>query len=288
MTGFGRGEAIADGVVWRAEVSSVNRKQLEIVVQLPRELGELEAGLRGKIAERLSRGRVQASFVADRGVGSATKLKVDEDLARQYADSLTRLGASLGLEGGVTATDAVRWPGVFVLEQSSWSAELALPLLEKAMEGALVQMLAMRRTEGANLKVDMLARLALLEGMLDEAGVLAPQAVVRLRDALRVRLEEAGLPLPLDDERLVKEIAMFADRCDISEEITRAASHIGQFRAYMESGEPVGRSLDFLAQELFREFNTMGSKANHAPLAQLIVRAKTELEKIREQVQNIE
>ena len=112
--------------------------------------------------------------------------------------------------------------------------------------------------------------------------------VAKYRDALRQRLADAGLPLPLDDERLVKEIGLFADRCDISEEITRAASHIKQFRTYMDNGEPVGRSLDFLSQELFREINTMGSKANHAQLAQLVVRAKTELEKIREQVQNIE
>jgi uncharacterized protein (TIGR00255 family) len=146
----------------------------------------------------------------------------------------------------------------------------------------------MRAIEGANLKADILARLGTLEGLLGEAEELAPLAVARLRDALKQRLEEAGLPLPLEDERLVKEIALYADRCDISEEITRATSHIGQFRTYMDSGEPVGRSLDFLSQELFREFNTMGSKANHAPLAQLIVRAKTELEKIREQVQNIE
>lgn len=124
--------------------------------------------------------------------------------------------------------------------------------------------------------------------MLQEAAALTPQVVSRYRDVLRQRLTDAGLPLPLDDERLVKEIALFADRCDISEEITRATSHIAQFRTYMDSGEPVGRPLDFLSQELFREFNTMGSKANHATLAQLVVKAKTELEKIREQVQNIE
>lgn len=275
-------------MVWRVEISSVNRKQLEIVVQLPRELGDLEAGLRGKIAERLSRGRVQASFVVDRGSGSAARLRVDETLAKQYVEAFGRLSVGLELGGAVQVTDAVRWPGVFALEQSNASLDQALPSLERALEVALTQMLAMRGIEGGNLKVDMLMRLGLLEGMLGEAAALAPQAVTRLRDALRQRLEDAGLPLPLEDERLVKEIALFADRCDISEEITRAHSHIGQFRTYMESGEPVGRSLDFLSQELFREFNTMGSKANHAPLAQLIVRAKTELEKIREQVQNIE
>lgn len=279
---------MADGVVWRVEVSSVNRKQLEIVVQLPRELAELEVVMRGRIAERLSRGRVQASFVVDRGSASASSLRVDEGLARQYLEAFGRLNEGLGLKVPSSAGDAVRWPGVFVLEQSALVVAETQGCLEEALEGALTQMLSMRRKEGENLKVDMEVRLNLLEGMLEEARGLAPQVVVKLRDALRQRLEEAGLPLALDDERLVKEIAVYADRCDISEEITRAGSHIGQFRSYMDSGEPVGRSLDFLSQELFREFNTMGSKANHALLAQLVVRAKTELEKIREQVQNIE
>lgn len=288
MTGFGRGEAIADGVVWRAELSSVNRKQLELVVHLPRELAELEVPVRNKLAEKLSRGRVQLNVHADRGTGTTSALRVDETLARQYADALRRMAATLGVGPALTASEMTRWPGVFTLEQSEWTAEQALPQIEKAVNAALTQMLAMRHTEGANLKADISARLDALQAMLGTARELSPQVVERYRDTLRQRLADAGLPLPLDDERLVKEIGLFADRCDISEEQTRAESHIAQFRAYMDSGEPVGRSLDFLSQELFREFNTMGSKANHAALAQLVVRAKTELEKIREQVQNIE
>lgn len=288
MTGFGRGEAVADGVIWRVELSSVNRKQLELVIHLPRELTELETPLRSKLAEKLSRGRVQLSVHADRGVASSAVLRVDESLAKQYATALQRAAVSLGISPDFSASDMTRWPGVFSLEQSEFTAEEALPHVEKAVSAALTQMLAMRRAEGANLKADIHARLDLLQSMLATAQELAPQVIERYRDALRQRLADAGLPLPLDDERLLKEIGLFADRCDISEEQTRAASHIAQFRAYMESGEPVGRSLDFLSQELFREFNTMGSKANHASLAQLVVRAKTELEKIREQVQNIE
>ena len=288
MTGFGRGEAIADGVVWRAEISSVNRKQLELVVHLPRELGELEIPLRNKLAEKLSRGRVQLSIHADRGTTTTAGLRVDEALAKQYAEALQRMAATLGVSPIVNTSDFARWPGVFSLEQGEWTPEQALPAIEKAMNAALTQMLAMRQTEGINLKADISARLDVLQGMLGSARELSPQVVERYRETLRQRLADAGLPLPLDDDRLVKEIALFADRCDITEEQTRAESHIAQFRTYMDSGEPVGRSLDFLSQELFREFNTMGSKANHATLAQLVVRAKTELEKIREQVQNVE
>lgn len=288
MTGFGSGEALADGVVWRAEISSVNRKQLELVVQLPRELGELESGLRNRLAAKLSRGRVQVSIKADRGSQAGAKLRVDEGLAKQYVEALKKLAADLQTSSNVETSQMTRWPGVFSLEQSELSAEEALPFIEKAADAALKQMLIMRQTEGANLKADISSRLDALHIMLQSAAELSPQVVTKYRDSMRQRLADAGLPLPLDDERLVKEIGLFADRSDISEEITRAESHIAQFRAYMDSGEPVGRSLDFLSQELFREINTMGSKANHAPLAQLVVRAKTELEKIREQIQNIE
>ena len=288
MTGFGRGEAIADGIVWRAEASSVNRKQLELVVSLPRELSELDIPLRNRCAARLSRGRVQVSISMDQGAGSASRLRVDETLAQQYADALHHLAQKMHISPTLSLTEMTRWPGVFSIEQTSWTAEQALPHLEKAVDAALTQMLAMRQAEGLNLKTDISGRLDALQVMLRDARALSPQIIERQRDMLRQRLADAGLPLPLDDERLVKEIALFADRSDTTEEQTRAESHIAQFRTYMDSGEPVGRSLDFLSQELFREFNTMGSKANHAQLAQLVVRAKTELEKIREQVQNVE
>ncbi len=285
MTGFGRGESVADGIAWRAEISSVNRKQLEIIVSLPRELAELEIPLRNRLAKQISRGRVQASITADRGSSYGT-LRVDDALAKQYADELLRLSQTLGIVS--PAADMTRWPGVFTLEQSAWSVEKTAPHIEKALDAALTQMIAMRQSEGAHLKADISARLDELSTLFQDAEKLAPQIVQRQREALRQRLAEAGLPLPLDDERLLKEIALFADRCDVSEEITRAESHITQFRAYMDGDAPAGRSLDFLAQELFREINTMGSKAGDAALAQIAVRAKTELEKIREQVQNVE
>jgi uncharacterized protein (TIGR00255 family) len=177
---------------------------------------------------------------------------------------------------------------VFSLEQSQVAPAVAQAAIEQALDAALQQLITMRQREGDHLREDITQRLDSLERMLQSAAELAPQVVEAYRKNLRQRLSEAGLPLPLEDERLVKEIAMFADRCDVSEELTRAHSHIKQFHTYLASGQPVGRSLDFLLQELFREFNTLGSKANHAALAQLVVQGKTEIEKIREQVQNIE
>lgn len=288
MTGFGRGEAHDQGVIWRVEISSVNRKQLELVVQLPRELNEIEASLRSFVASKISRGRVQIQVKLDRGAESSGRLSVDRVLAGQYVDSVRQLSRELGLEFHVNANDLVRWPGVFNIEQAETELESAQKSIFQATEQALEGFLQMRQTEGLNLKKDIEGRLNALVSMFEEAASFGPMVLEKYRAALHQRLVDAGLPIDLNDDRLVKEVGIFADRCDISEEITRALSHVDQFRQYMESGEPAGRSLDFLSQELFREINTMGSKANHAPLAQLVVRAKTELEKIREQVQNLE
>lgn len=282
MTGFGRGEAVSDGVIWRAEITSVNRKQLEIVIRLPGDFSEIETTLRSRITQKISRGRVQCVITADRGAGTGATLRVDENLARQYAEQLRKLGFDS------ESSDPTRWPGVFALEQGETGDEQARPLMEKALDSALDQLVAMRRAEGAHLQADIAARLDSITALLQTMREHAPQVIARYRESLRQRLAESGLPLPLDDERLVKEIALHADRCDISEEITRTESHLAQFRAYMDASEPPGRALDFLCQELHREWNTMGSKANDAALAQTVVRAKTELEKIREQVQNIE
>jgi len=146
----------------------------------------------------------------------------------------------------------------------------------------------MRKAEGADLKADFLERLTTLENHAEEIGRATPKVVERQRELLHTRLREAEIEIDLNDERLLKEIALFAERCDISEETTRLASHINRFREYLDSEEPMGRSLDFLCQEINREFNTIGSKANDAGIGQTVVSAKTELEKIREQIQNIE
>ncbi|MFM2166233.1 MAG: hypothetical protein RIS79_604 [Verrucomicrobiota bacterium] len=289
MTGFGRGEARRDGVSWSVECASVNRKQLEAAVSLPRELSELEAQVRNLVAASVSRGRVNVTVRSESAAeGSANAVNVDHALAQQYYHALHALALKLEIPAEVSLHDLMRLPGVVGLQQAESSAEQAWPLIEEAVSAALKQMNAMRETEGAHLREEMESRLSRIEGLL--ASIREKAAIVpeTQRKLLRQRLEDAGLPLPLDDERLVKEIALFADRTDISEELSRAASHVKQFRTYLASREPVGRSLDFLLQEFFREFNTMGSKCNQAEIAHHVVTAKTELEKIREQVQNVE
>lgn len=293
MTGFGRGEAVAGGRSWVVECASVNRKQLEVVISLPREVpaAEIEPGLRQQVQKRVSRGRVQvqARLVESEGSSGAMAAQMNAEVAAAYVEQARALGAKLGVPGELGMADLLRLPGVIAQGAAAEDSEaFGMEPLQAAFEEALTNLIAMREKEGANLKEELLGRLAEIERLLGEIKLLAPQVVVQHRDALKQRLAEAGLELPLEDERLVKEIALYADRCDISEELARAASHLKQFRAGMDSGEAVGRSLDFLAQEFFREFNTMGAKANDASLAHLVVAAKTELEKIREQIQNVE
>ena len=289
MTGFGRGEARRDGVTWAVECASVNRKQLEVAVSLPRELSELEGNVRHLVAAGVSRGRVNVTVRSESLVDtSSNAVHVDQGLAQQYYHALHALAVRLEIPAEVSLHDLMRLPGVVGLQQAETSAEQAWPLIEEAAAAALMQMNLMRETEGTHLREDMEARMCRIEELLTSIREKAVTVPETQRKLLRQRLEDAGLPLPLDDERLVKEIALFVDRTDISEELSRAASHVKQFRAYLASAEPVGRSLDFLLQEFFREFNTMGSKCNNAEIAHHVVTAKTELEKIREQAQNVE
>ncbi|WP_395730242.1 YicC/YloC family endoribonuclease [Prosthecobacter sp.] len=288
MTGFGRGEAQRPGVTWSVECSSVNRKQLEVAVNLPRELSELENAVRTEVSAVVSRGRVNVAVRRETGTSGTEAVRVDQELAAHYYHAMHALALKLDIPLDITLTDITRLPGVITQAQTEIATEDAWPSLQEALAAALKQLNTMRATEGASLRSDIESRLAVIESLLQSIRAKAATVPEHQRKILRQRLEDAGLPLPLDDERLVKEIALFADRTDISEELTRAASHVQQFRAYLASDTPAGRSLDFLLQEFFREFNTMGSKCNNAEIAHHVVTAKTELEKIREQVQNAE
>lgn len=288
MTGFGRGEARQEGTTWLVECSSVNRKQLEVSVNLPRDLADLETQVRNQVAAVCSRGRVNVHIRPDQTEAQTVMPRLDEAAAARYIVELRILAARLGIAPEITLSEIVRLPGVLVNQVEQTAPDAVWPTIQAALMAALNQLVTMRTAEGANLRADIESRLATIESLAGGIAEKAPTVPQQQRQALRQRLEQAGLPLPLDDERLVKEITLFADRTDISEELSRAASHLQQFRAYLASGDPVGRSLDFLVQEFFREFNTMGSKCNNAEIAHAVVSAKTELEKIREQVQNVE
>jgi len=290
MTGFGRGEATTKGgLLVRVEIAAVNRKQTDIVVGLPRDLNELEARVREIVNAAVSRGRINVSVACQAANGGGTTtLSVNEALAAQYQDAIAQLNRRFGTAVVLEAGDLLRAPGVFALSEIAVSPEDVWPALEQALGKALAAMVKERTREGTQLRDDLLAR---GEALMREAAAitkLAPDVVRNYRAALGKRLADAGLPIDLADERLVREIALHADRSDLSEELTRLGIHYKQFQKYVKSREPVGRAMDFLCQELNRELNTIGSKANNAAIAQHVVNAKSELEKIREQVQNVE
>jgi uncharacterized protein (TIGR00255 family) len=288
MTGFGCGEALNDDLIYRVEVASVNRKQADIVVNLPRELSALDSRIRKQVSEVVSRGRINVGISLKSGEAQGGSLSINLPLAEEYTEAIAKLEERLGLNGLVSRFDPSRAPGVIQLGETLPEPEDAWPFVQKALKESLSKLLEMRSTEGAHLKSDLESRLATLKGFLQQISEQAPSVVKRYRDNLIKRLDSADIELNLDDERLIKEIGLFADRCDISEEVTRLESHFAQCHKYFKSDEAVGRPLDFLIQEMGREINTIGSKANDASIAQIIVESKTELEKIREQIQNIE
>ena len=290
MTGYGRGDCAREGFKVTVELSSVNRKQAEISVNLPREMEMLEAQMRDLINRHIARGRltVRVSLHAAAGKASA-RMHLNLPLAQAYARELGRLAKQLKLAGPVSLDHLVRAPGVFQTDEELADAEHLWPAVEKALKQALAALVKTREREGAHLAEDLDAHVALMRNCAARVQAQAPQAAERYRQQLIERIKSAGLEAPAaDDERLLKEIVFFADRSDISEELTRLQSHFQQFNDCVKSKEPVGRMLDFLAQEMNREINTIGSKANDALISREVVILKAELEKFREQAQNVE
>jgi uncharacterized protein (TIGR00255 family) len=288
MTGYGRGESQHGGAKISVELNSVNRKQSDIVVNLPRELNELEPRIRQTINEKISRGRMNVVVAYHAGANGGRKLALDTALARSYHDAMRALQSELGAPGEITIGAILQAPGVMRFSEEEITADSIWPAVEGALEDALRELVKMREQEGKHLAKDLIHRLKFIRQSLKEVRKLHPEVLVKYRENLRERISSAGLSLALDDERLLKEVAIFADRSDVSEELTRLESHLAQFAHHLRKNEPVGRTLEFITQEIFRELNTLGSKANDAALSQHVVACKSELEKIREQIQNLE
>jgi len=289
MTGYGRGECAQRGFKVTIEVSSVNRKQTEIAVNLPRDLEVLEAQIRDQINRRVARGRLTVRVSVHAAEGAAGRMRINSELAKTYTRELRALARTLHLAEAVTLDMLTRAPGVLQPAEEIREAEELWPATEKALNAALDILLKMREREGACLARDLKSRVTSLRAGVRRVQVRAPKAAERYREQLLARIKTAGLEAPgLEDERLVKEIFYFADRSDISEELTRLQSHFQQFDDCVKSTEPVGRTLDFLSQEINREINTIGSKANDSAISREVVLLKAELEKFREQVQNVE
>ena len=287
MTGFGRSQTSHEGVDISVEINSVNRRNLEISVSLPREWQQLERDIQTLLREHFNRGKLHVSIQAAPGASEAG-----------FQWDQAGLESSLRRLGEVAAKHAIAWPpeaDALVRLAALNKVEVILPSTDEAMASVMQHVAAasselntMRQTEGSALAADLSARVEFLASGLASIEDLGTGTVPRYREVLFQRLAQADLDLDLDDERVRKEIALFADKCDTTEEQTRLASHFEQFRECLAAGSPIGRKLEFIVQEINREFNTIGSKANNVEVSRLVIDAKNEIERIREQIQNVE
>ncbi|MDR5708426.1 MAG: YicC/YloC family endoribonuclease [Armatimonadota bacterium] len=294
MTGYGLGEARAEGGRWVVEARAVNHRFLEVNVRLPRSLQALEDRVRAAFAQRLLRGRVDVSIIREDSARRGKAVRVDADLARQYAMAFEELRQALALRDPVPLSVLLSLPDVVRVEEAEEDLEVLWTQLRPAVEQCAENLVQMREAEGARLARDLLERLDRIEAALERIAGRAPEVVrayaARLRRRMEELLREAGVPEgAVDEARLSMEVALFADRCDIGEEVVRLRSHLLESRTLLVEGTgAVGRKLEFLLQEMMREANTIGAKAGDLEIIRAVLGIKSELESLREQVQNLE
>ncbi len=289
MTGFGRAQGNIDNGSFTVEIKTVNHRFIDFSLRLPRALNEHENRIKELIKERLNRGYVSYQLSWDKQSDeNGGRLVLNEEKIRRYQELFEQMNRQYGIPGAVGAETFSRLPDVFRTESESGGAEQLLPLVEEATRRALEALVEMRRREGEVLRLDILARLEKMESLMDQAQLRGPERVARLEQRLKDRVRAALEGEVVDQARLMTEITIYADKWDFSEEDVRFRSHLEAMRRDLIEGGPVGRKLSFLTQELNREANTVASKANDAPIAQLMVGVKEEIEKVREQVENIE
>jgi uncharacterized protein (TIGR00255 family) len=289
MTGFGRAEVSGGGVVVTAEARSVNHRHLDVSLRVPRALASAELELRRLIASRLERGRVDVAVQVAPAAGAAPqRIRMDASLAREYLEQARAFARDVGVAGEVTLGWLLERPGVVRMEDVEPAEGAVWPVLAEAVTTALADLITGRAAEGDALAAELRRLLGELATEVETIAARAPAAVARreerLRDRIRSVLGEAGV----DEGRLLTEVAIWADKTDVTEELTRLRAHLAQFAATLDRGGALGRSLDFLIQELGREVNTASAKADDLELSQAAIAAKGILEKMREQVQNIE
>ncbi|MGI5878665.1 MAG: YicC/YloC family endoribonuclease [Christensenellales bacterium] len=288
MTGFGRCTVQRDGRKITVELKSVNHRNLDLAIRLYRTVSFLEEGIRAALSARLVRGHIDVylNYINERD--DHKQVTADIPLARAYAAAIRELSATLGARGGLKVDTLAGLPDVLRVTEADEDEEALRALAAEALEGALTELIEMRRREGERLREDLTERLDLMERLAAQAAQRAPDVVTDYRDRLKARIAELLASAQVDEPRLATEVALFADKASIDEELVRLMSHIGQARALLDACEPVGRKLDFLVQELNREVNTLCAKANDIDIINIGLSLKNEIEKIREQVQNIE
>lgn len=288
MTGFGRGVNTTAEYNITIDVKSVNHRYLDFYFKVSKAYAFLEEKLRREITGKIARGKLDITINIERIATPEAKVELNRPLVQAYLAAFAEMKSAYQLQGEVNIQSLITLPDVFITTQPEEDQEKVGQAVLVALEQALAMMTRMREVEGQQLINDLKQKLAVLRVYYGEITVAAPLVVVGYKEKLTKRVQELAGDIEIDPGRLALEIAIFADRSDVSEELTRLESHLQQFDKTLELCEPIGRKLDFLIQELNREINTIGSKANDLQIAQIVINFKAELEKIREQIQNLE
>ena len=288
MTGFGREQAVINGREIIVEIRSVNHKFFEFSSKLPRSYQYLEPQLKSLLKERITRGKVELSLLVYNIDVRDTSVTVNEQVAAQYIEAIRKIVPDLGITDDLSASDLFRIPDVFTVIKEEADEEQLWKDISSVAIAALDKFITMRETEGASLKADVLEKAAVIEDMVNKVEVYSPESTAAYRKKLEDKLKEILGSSDIDEQRIITEAAIFSEKTAVDEETVRLHSHLAQLRDMLDSDKEIGRKLDFLVQEINRETNTIGSKASDIRITRLVVDMKSEIEKIREQIQNIE
>lgn len=288
MTGYGRGESTGNGKIWSVEMKTVNHRFLDINIKLPRQYSLLEEKIRSVVKKQAARGRIDIYIKVEEENESSRKVKLDKVLAKEYYNNLRELAETLHINFAPTVIEIASLPEVMDVEQPEEDLDQIWPSLEEAIIAALNSVMQMRESEGKELAKDLHGRLNTIKQLVEKIEDRNPQFVEEYKAKLQERVSELAGEIDIDEDRLAAEVVIMADRSNITEEIVRLYSHLKQFSDNLQEEGTIGRKLDFLVQEIHREVNTIGSKSSDTEISNLVVNIKSELEKIKEQVQNIE
>jgi len=287
MTGFGHCEYTENDISFTIEIKTVNHRYIDIFLKMPKQLSTFEDMIRSLASAKIQRGKIDIYITYDNKSSDSQEVILDEGLAKAYCDALRKISDELGLRDDISATSLARFPDILKVEKQENNEEVG-KVLEKAFNIALDELVQMRTREGEKLKESLLANLSAIEDYIEKIKEKAPLVVREYKEKLEMRLNELIDLQRVDPARIATEVALFADKCSIDEELVRLKSHIIQMREMLDAGSPVGKKADFLIQEMNREVNTIGSKASNIDITRNVVELKSEIEKLREQIQNIE
>ena len=288
MTGYGRGQATVDGTDILVEIKSVNNRYYDFSARLPRMYGYLEEKLKTFMNGSISRGKIEVSVSIYNSGSKSEEISINLDVANGYINALREANQSLGLTDDITLSHVSRFPEVFIVKKIIEDEESVWNNIKPVAEEAVAKFVAMRETEGEKMKEDLSSRLDFILSKVEEVEKISPTTTENYRNRLYQKLKDVLSDNNIDEQRILTEAAIFSEKVAVDEETVRLRSHISQFKELLETDEPVGRKLDFLVQEMNRESNTIGSKAQDIAITKIVVDVKSEIEKIREQIQNIE